>query len=255
MFRILVMSPIAVIMALTGQAQANTTLKIEVREAKKSRLISADVWIRTDKGKLVRKLLAAGGRARLDNAPVGSLTVEARTRTGGLIGNARVTTKAGQITRAILKVVPLKVFTGATKAPPVAAKKTPETKTASVNRRDRRPTVHPQTAGLKASPTKRATPIKGIATAGLQDRGTGKLRVCRGDVFDIKGRRISGRITIHSGKQTIGFASVVAGAFSLFDLAPGTYRLSFSSHDKKVLASSSALIAKNKLSRVVLRAK
>jgi len=234
---------------LAGQAQAKSSLIIEVREATKARLTSADVVIKALNGKQVLKMYAASGRLALASPPVGTFNLEARSRQGNLVGTARVVVKPDSQARAVITIRP---------PPPTPAKAVTRPPTRAV-----RPTTKkapprrpgPVTASRTAAPptTAKKVALSGSAMPLARDWGKGKSNVCRGDVFDLKGRRISGKLQLLQGNKPIGFANVITGHFSLFDLKTGTYQLRFTSSDGKRRVNTNAAIVAGKLAKVVLK--
>jgi hypothetical protein len=274
---------VALIVLGEGQARADSGLQIEVREPTKARLISADVWIRTLKGAVVRKVYAAAGRVKVTNAPVGTFELEARSRQGNLVGRAKIVIKANALARAVIstKPAPTKRVAARVARPPVpgAAAKRATGRRATVTRRAtvRRNAVRGRSTGRSPTTAKRtqrsttrstarsprvgrppvgAKPVRRAAVVKLpasRDWGKGKVRVCRGDVFDAKGRRVSGRIQIYSGKSAIGFANVTSGYFSLYDLKTATYQLRFATKDGSKRVTGNVAIVGGKLGKVVLK--
>jgi hypothetical protein len=270
------------LVTLTGTARAESGLQVEVREPTKARLISADVWIRTLKGALVRKVYAAAGRVKVAKAPVGTFNLEARSRQGNLVGRTRVVIKANTLARVVISTKPAptkRVAARVTRPPtPGATAKRGPGQRATVTRRAtvRRSAVRrstgpaPTTARRTTRSTTRSTarsprgvrppvgakPVRRavVKLPAGRDWGKGKVRVCRGDVFDAKGRRVSGRIQIYSGKNAIGYANVVSGYFSLYDLKTATYQLRFATKDGAKRVTSNVPVVSGKLGKVVLKA-
>jgi hypothetical protein len=239
-----------VLLTTTGLAQAKTSLQIEVREPQKARLVSADIWLKTLAGKQVREYLAAGGRLRVDNAPAGTFNMEVRTRTGNLEARSRIVIKPNQLTRSVVRVQPAKKS-----VPKVQALSSSRKPAAGVTRRSTPPTQK-RTARPRArkGTTSVHVPKVTASSAGTsKDWGKGKTRVCRGDVFDSKGRRVTGRIQVYSGTKGIGFSTAAAGYFSLYDLSPGTYKLKFATLDNKRRAEGNVAVIKGKLIKAVLK--
>jgi hypothetical protein len=89
------------------------------------------------------------------------------------------------------------------------------------------------------------------------DYGSGEQIVARGDVFDAStGRRILGQVLIHNGNKRIGYAKVINGYFSLYDLEPGNYLLRFTSSDgQKHAESHVSITADHTLIKIVLKAR
>ena len=285
----------------SGAAEAQSTLRIEVRESGKSRLISADVYLRTTSGALVRKIYASGGRVQLANAPVGTFKVEARARGTNLVAHGRVTIRRRSYARIVLHARgqgATAVGTTAYRRPNVAPRPGSGRRAGGTvrggryggNRRavGRGATVsgrnirqHRPYGSRRAAPQgrrisgHRATSRYGgrrtqsgrssashsgrvigssrrAGTVGAaRNYGSGRRRVCRGDVYDRRGRRLSGSIDIFRGSHKVGRVSVVSGYFSLFDLSPGSYRLRFYGGGKSV--STMISVSSNRLARAILR--
>jgi hypothetical protein len=89
------------------------------------------------------------------------------------------------------------------------------------------------------------------------DHGSGEQIVARGDVFDAStGRRILGHVLVYTGNNMIGYAKVINGYFSLFDLKPGNYTLRFTSTDGQKHAESHISISTDHtLIKIVLKAR
>lgn len=234
---------------LAGQAQAKSSLVVEVREATRARLTSADIWIRALDGKQVLKMYAASGRLALAEPPVGTFNLEARSRQGNLVGTARLVVKPNSQTRAVITVRP---------APPAPAKAVARPPTRAVRPTTKKaPPRQPGPVTAKGTVAQPA-PAKKVAVSGsalplARDWGKGKSNVCRGDVYDLKGRRISGKLQLFQANKPIGYASVITGHFSLFDLKAGTYQLRFTSSDGKRRVNTNTVIVAGKLAKVVLK--
>ena len=95
---------LALLLVDPAVANAAATLQIEVREPSRSRLISADVTIRQLSGRIVRRVFAAAGRARVYPAPVGTFIVEARARTGSYQAKTRVSIRTNQLARVVVRL-------------------------------------------------------------------------------------------------------------------------------------------------------
>jgi hypothetical protein len=57
--------------------------------------------------------------------------------------------------------------------------------------------------------------------------GSGNHWVIRGQAQDQRSRPVEGNVTVSQGSTVLGTVSTTGGAFQVYDLAPGTYHLSF----------------------------
>jgi len=90
-----------------------------------------------------------------------------------------------------------------------------------------------------------------------RDYGSGERIVARGNVYIWStGRLISGQVLVYSDDKMIGYAKVINGHFSLYDLAPGNYQLRFTSYDGNKHAESNVTIPPDHfLIKIVLQAR
>jgi len=70
-------------------------------------------------------------------------------------------------------------------------------------------------------------------SGGVPDIGSGRIARVRGNITDARGRAIDGTVTFNLGRRAVGKAGTRGGRFVAFDLAAGTYSVTFRSSTGK----------------------
>jgi hypothetical protein len=66
-----------------------------------------------------------------------------------------------------------------------------------------------------------------VTQAAARNLGTGQRAAVLGITQDQRARRVEGTVTVTQSGRTIGTVSTTGGSFTCFDLAAGSYSLSF----------------------------
>ena len=89
-----------------------------------------------------------------------------------------------------------------------------------------------------------------VASSG-RPLGSGRVLTVQGSVMDTAGRPCDATITVSNGGGTVGWATSMAGRFSMFDLPPGTY--TFAARSTRGTASQSTVSLPAGVARVTVR--
>jgi len=172
-------------------AEAQGAIKVSLRDGKG---VAINGKVIAKLGSTVKECNSAAGTCTLKGLAAGKWTVTAKSGGGATGGPQTVTVQDGKTASITLTL------------------KDPVTVTATV------------TAGSDSERTG-ATQLAGVKQT--KDLGSGKVLRVAGTCRDEKGVLINGTVTVYQGSTVIGESKTAAGKYSIYDLAPGSYKLVF----------------------------
>lgn len=246
-----------VCLAWPSAAWASGSLVISLQDDR-SRAVEGTITATPERGGQAQTCSTRGGRCTINGLAAGRFRVGATLVRGGLVPAATVTVQDGRAASVRLTATPPPVAApmqqgaagGGNQPPPQVpggnqggthspgaqpgAGVVVQAGPGAVVRGTHVPGVRAVPAGgpqpIVARPNGPGPqPVAGqvVAQAVARNLGTGQHAAVRGVTQDQRGRRVEGSVTVSQSGRTIGTVSTTGGAFTCFDLAPGSYSLSF----------------------------